>query len=191
HLTARRLDAEVQRTRYDEARVVEQPDHGVTRGIRRHDVARAVAAHPVHDEQLHPVVPIVARQDGLETPTEVLLLVAARHDHGDERRRRASHEVLASAACGQAWKVAVCRLRRAPSAASGHSPRRRAAAQSRETSAPASWRAWTRPVTQSAEQWNPARSKRARRERRGPNARRVRAVNSSPPRRRAWMSSTR
>ena len=141
HLAARRLDPDVQPARRDAPRVVEQPDHGVARRMARDDVARAVAAHTVHHEHLHPVGGIVAREDRLEAPVEVLLLVAARHDHGDEGWVRACHEVPASAARGQAWKIAAYRLKRVPSAASGHSPRRRAAAQSRETSAPTSSRA--------------------------------------------------
>ena len=152
HLAARRLDADVQPARGDLPRVVEQADHGMVPGVLRDDVACAVAAHAVHHEQLHPVGGIVARENGLEATAQVPLLVAARHDHRDEGSGGAGHGVPASAAWGQAWKVAVCRLSRAPSAASGHSPRRRAVAQSRETSAPASCRACTRPVTHRAAQ---------------------------------------
>ena len=100
HLAARRLDADVQRARGDASRVVEQSDDGVAGGVPRDDVAGAVGAHAVDDEQLQAVARIVAREDGLEATAEVLLLVAAGHDHRDEgqgRRAGAGHRVSAAA----------------------------------------------------------------------------------------------
>src|ERR1041384_5025926 len=65
-------------------------------------LTRAILAHAVDDEDLEPVLRIVTREDGVEASPEVALLIATRHDNGDERAR-GGHGRLPASATG--WRV--------------------------------------------------------------------------------------